>query len=169
MGIVRNLDRVPLTGVVAPADDIWLVGPAVGALGGSHLDDLLGVDHGGDLPAIDPSAVDRHHSMAAAIAAGLVRSAHDLSEGGLAVAAAEWAFAGRMGLALDVETSPEVLFGEGPGRYLVEVAAEDEASFAAAIPEAVKIGVTLDQPIVVLGDLEIDLERIGAAWKGVSA
>ena len=35
--------------------------------------------------------------MHAAIAAGLVCSAHDVAEGGLAVAAAEWAFAGRLG------------------------------------------------------------------------
>lgn len=169
MGIVRDLDRVPLTGVVEPGNDVWLLGGLEGALGGSHLDDLLGADLGGDLPAIDPSAVGRHHAIAGAIAAGLVRSAHDVSEGGLAVAAAEWAFAGRVGLALDVEPSVEALFGEGPGRYLIEVSADDDAAFAAAVPGAIKIGVTLDDPVVVLGDLEVDLERIGGAWKGVTS
>jgi phosphoribosylformylglycinamidine (FGAM) synthase-like enzyme len=166
MGIVRDLERVPLTGVVRPGNDVWLLGPAEGALGGSHLDDVLGADHGGDLPAIDPSAVHRHHAAARAIAAGLVCSAHDLSEGGLAVAAAEWAFAGRVGLALDVDTSPEVLFGEGPGRYLIEVSPDDEAAFIAAVPAATKIGVTLDDRRLVVGDLDIGLDRIGAAWKG---
>ena len=165
MGIVRDLDHVPLTGVVEAADDVWLVGPVDGALGGSHLDDVLGADHGGAMPAIDPDSVSRHHAMAGAIAAGLVRSAHDLSEGGLAVAAAEWAFAGRLGLALDVETSPEALFGEGPGRYLVEVDPENEGAFVAAIPGASKVGVVLAEPIVVLGDIEVDLERIGLAWR----
>ncbi len=165
MGIVRDLDRVPLTGVVEAANDVWLVGPADGALGGSHLDDVLGADHGGAMPAIDPASVRRHHAMAEAIAAGLVRSAHDLSEGGLAVAAAEWAFAGRLGLALDVEPTAEALFGEGPGRYLVEVDPENEVAFEAAIPGAVKIGVVLADPIVVLGDIEVDLEQIGAAWR----
>lgn len=165
MGIVRDLDRVPLTGVVEPANDVWMLGPVDGALGGSHLDDVLGADHGGAMPAIDPDSVARHHAMAGAIAAGLVRSAHDLSEGGLAVAAAEWAFAGRLGLALDVESTAEALFGEGPGRYLVEVDPENEVAFAAAIPEAVKIGVVLADPIVVLGDVEVDLDQIGTAWR----
>ena len=165
MGIVRDLDSVPLTGVVEAADDVWLVGPADGALGGSHFDAVLGADHGGATPAIDRNAVARHHAMAGAIAAGLVRSAHDLSEGGLAVAAAEWAFAGRLGLALDVGSSSEALFGEGPGRYLVEVDPENELAFAAAIPEAVKVGVVLVDPIVVLGDIEVDLDEIGAAWR----
>ncbi len=164
MGIVRDLDRVPLTGVAAPSNDVWLVGGIDGALGGSHLDDLLGADHGGSIPQIDATAIARHHEMSAAIAAGLVRSAHDLSEGGLAVAAAEWAFAGRLGLALEVGSSPEALFGEGPGRYLVEVAPEDHQAFAAAVPSAQIIGVTLDDPIVVLGDLSVDLDQIGAAW-----
>lgn len=165
MGIVRNLDSVPLTGVVEAADDVWMLGPADGALGGSHLDDVLGSDHGGAMPEIDRNAVARHHAMAGAIAAGLVRSAHDLSEGGLAVAAAEWAFAGRLGLALDVEATPEALFGEGPGRYLIEVDPENEIAFAAAIPEAVKVGVVLADPIVVLGDVELDLDQIGSAWR----
>ena len=85
------------------------------------------------------------------------------------MAAAEWAFAGRTGLALDVDGSPEVLFGEGPGRYLLEVSPDDEAAFAALVPGAEKLGVTLATPSLVLGDLEIDLDRIGDAWKGVSA
>ena len=168
MGIVRDLDRVPLTGVVEAGNDVWLVGPADGSLAGSHLDDVLGVDRGGQLSSIDPSAVARHHAVAAAIAAGLVRSAHDVSEGGLAVAAAEWAYAGRMGLALDVESTPEALFGEGPGRYLIEVSPDHDAAFA-AVASATKVGVTLADSTVVLGDLQVDLERIGAAWKGASA
>ena len=165
MGIVRNLDRVPLTGVVEPANDVWIVGELDGALGGSHLDDVLGADNGGPIPSIDITAIGRHHQVAAAIAAGLVRSAHDLSEGGLAVAAAEWAFAGRLGLALEVDSTPETLFGEGPGRYLIEVAPEDQRAFAAVVPSAQVIGVTLVDPIVVLGDLSVELEQIGAAWR----
>lgn len=165
MGIVRDLDRVPLTGVVAPANDVWLVGDIEGALGGSHLDDLLGVDSGGSIPRIDATAVGRHHEVAAAIAAGLVRSAHDLSEGGLAVAAAEWAFAGRLGLALEVDSTPEALFGEGPGRYLIEVAGEHQQAFAATVPSSQIIGVTLADPVVVLGDVSVDLDQIGAAWR----
>ncbi len=166
MGIVKDLDVVPLTGVVEAGNDVWLVGPAAGALGGSHLDQVLGSDFGGDVPAAEPGAVARHQRVASAIAAGLVRSAHDLSEGGLAVAAAEWAFAGRLGLALDVSESAEVLFGEGSGRYLLEVIPEDSARLRQLIPDAVNIGVVHDEPLVVLGDLAVSLDQIAQAWTG---
>ncbi len=166
MGIVKDLDVVPLTGVVEAGNDVWLVGPAAGALGGSHLDQVLGSDFGGEVPASDNDVVARHHRVASAIAAGLVRSAHDLSEGGLAVAAAEWAFAGRLGLALDVSESTEVLFGEGSGRYLLEVIPEDSAKLQQLIPDAVNIGVVHDEPLVVLGDLVVSLDQIAQAWTG---
>lgn len=164
---VRDLDVVPLTGVVAPGDDIWLVGPMVGALGGSHLDEVLGGDHGGALPDRDATALERHHAMAEAIAAGLVRSAHDLAEGGLAVAAAEWAHAGRLGVTLDVADDPAVLFGEGPGRYLAEVAISDREAFAARMPAARRIGVVLGDPIVRVGTIQWRLDEIADAYTSV--
>ncbi len=168
-GIVKNLDVVPLTGVVEAGDDVWLVGSEAGALGGSHFDNVLGSDLGGAVPAPDLGAIERHHQLADAIQAGLVRSAHDLSDGGLAVAAAEWAFAGRLGLALNVDETTESLFGEGSGRYLVEVSPDDEAKFAQCVPSAVKIGVVLVDPVVVFGDLEVTLDDVGHAWRDGNA
>ena len=155
LGLVRDLEKVPLTGVVEPDNHVWLVGPQSGSLGGSHLDLVLGEDHGGAVPGIDPGAVDRHHQVAAAIAAGTVRSAHDLSEGGLAVAAAEWAFAGRLGLTLDRldSISTEVLFGEGPGRYLIEVALRPMQNDSPRwMSSARPIGAVTDDPAVRIGD-----------------
>ncbi len=169
MGIVKDLDVVPLTGVVEAGNEVWLVGPMRGALGGSHLDQVLGRDHGGPVPKPDPVAIARHGDMAEAIAAGLVRSAHDLSEGGLAVAAAEWAFAGRRGLMLDVETDPATLFGEGAGRYLVEVAPADADQFAGLVPSARKIGGVTDTDEVRLGVISLGLEEIGRAWQSHDA
>ncbi|MBQ6108428.1 MAG: phosphoribosylformylglycinamidine synthase, partial [Thermoguttaceae bacterium] len=76
-----------------------------------------------------------------AIQAGLVRSCHDLSEGGLAVAAAEMAFAGELGVELDLTAVPfdgnasdaAILFSESNTRFLVEVLPENEAAFQAAL------------------------------------
>ncbi len=166
MGIVKNLGVVPLTGVVEPGNDVWLIGPLVGSLGGSHLDAVLGRDYGGQVPGVDPDTVRRHHQVAQAIATGLIRSAHDLSEGGLAVAAAEWALAGDLGLALEVPGSAEVLFGEGPGRYLLEVVPEDSLKLQALIPEAQNLGVVHGDPLVALGDLVVELGEIDHAWRG---
>ena len=143
LGVVPDPAAVPVPGVVEAGDDVWLVGPLAGALGGSHLDAVLGEDAGGPVPAPDPGAADRHRQLHAAIRAGLVRSAHDLSEGGLAVAAAEWSLGGRLGLDLDLATDGEplgALFGEGPGRYLVEVAPAAADAFRRSVPSGTRIG-----------------------------
>ena len=77
-----------------------------------------------------------------AINAGLVRACHDLSEGGLGVAAAEMAFAGALGLRLDLAAVPRtpgldddatLLFSESPSRFLVELRPADAPAFEAAL------------------------------------
>ncbi|MDH3679231.1 MAG: phosphoribosylformylglycinamidine synthase subunit PurL [Acidimicrobiia bacterium] len=170
VGIVPDLEAVPLTGVVEAGDDIWLVGPARGALGGSHLDDVIGRDLGGPVAAPDPDAVGRHREVHQAIRAGLARSVHDLSEGGLAVAAAEWALGGRLGLELLTDQrSPGlgVLFGEGSGRYLIEVAPTDRDAFAAAVPSATRIGTVTETPTVRIGDaIAVSLAEVATAYTG---
>ncbi len=165
VGICRAPDNLPLTGVVAPGNEIWLVGPDAAALRGSHLDVVLGHDYGGELPAPEPGALARHQEMAAAIRAGLVASAHDPSEGGIAVAAAEWALAGRCGLDLDLDDDHAVLFGEGPGRYLVEVAPADAGAFAKIVPSARRIGSVTSGDTVRLGAHELSLDAVEQAWK----
>ena len=164
VGLCHDPSTVPLTGVVEAGDDVWFVGPLDGALGGSHLDEVLGADRGGAVPAPDPTAVGRHQQMASAIAAGLVRSAHDPSEGGLAVAAAEWAHAGRLGVDLDVLGTNEVLFGEGSGRYLVEVAPADADRFAELVPSAVRIGSVIAEPEVRLAGATLTLDEVRTAY-----
>ncbi len=166
MGLAKNLDTIPLTGVVSPGNAVYLIGPETGALGGSHLDAVLGADNGGAVPAADPSAIERHHQLAAAIAAGLVRSAHDLSEGGLAVAAAEWAFAGRLGLNIECASDLATLFGEGSGRYLVEVTPEDAAAFESTVSMSRRCGSVTEGPEVDVGDLRIRLDQIRNAYVG---
>jgi phosphoribosylformylglycinamidine synthase len=77
--------------------------------------------------------------VAEAIAKGLVVSCHDCSEGGLAVALAEMAFAGGLGIEADLRGLPKTkdctrtdaqLFSESNSRYIVEVEPEKYASFA---------------------------------------
>ncbi|MDA3038543.1 MAG: phosphoribosylformylglycinamidine synthase subunit PurL [Actinomycetota bacterium] len=164
VGLVKDLTVVPITGVVEAGDDVWLVGPPWGELGGSHLDLVLGEDHGGLVPQHDPDALGRHREVASAIAAGLVRSAHDLSEGGLAVAAAEWSFAGRLGLELDVSGATEVLFGEAPGRYLLEVRPDEADRVGAFLPSGIRIGSVTDSGRLRIGPIDLDLDDVGRAY-----
>ncbi len=173
LGINSRPDRTPATGAVASGHDIWLVGPAAGALGGSHFDAVTGGDRGGAVPAPDRDARRRHRGVADAIAAGVVVSAHDLAEGGLAVAAAEWAHAGRIGVAIDIPglRHPEIAFGEGPGRYLLEVRPDDAAVVGGLLPDAVRVGVTEPNGMLRLTDdgdpvVSVELDEIRLAYAG---
>ncbi len=109
---------------------IYLVGLTKPELGGSHYYELLGAI-GNKVPQVDPVMGKKSMlALSEAMFKGCVSSCHDLSEGGLAVAAAEMAFAGMLGLKLDLAkvTVSEtllrddiVLFSESNSRFLVEV------------------------------------------------
>ncbi len=176
VGITPDVDKVPATGVVSAGNDVWLIGPAAGNLGASYHDEVIGTDLGGPVPAPNPDAVGHHRQLFAAIRQGLVVSAHDLSDGGLAVAAAEWAFAGRLGLELQLEDSQvgadAIMFGEGPGRYLVEVAPDQQDRFASLVPAADRVGSVTDSGELQLTangqDLRVGLESVGSAFKNTA-
>lgn len=168
VGIVPDIQLLPSVGLVKPGNDVWLLGPATGMLGGSYLDEVTGGDRGGHLPAPDPEAVLRHRAMHQVIKAGLALSAHDVSEGGLAAAAAEWAFAGRIGINLTLAErhSAYELFGEGLGRYLVEVDPSRSSEFMDLAPSAVRVGWTTDDDRVRIGtELDISLADVEIAFK----
>jgi len=113
-----------------PGDALYLLGETRPELASSHfaLVTSLGNDNVPSLPAQAPAMYRALHQ---AMRAGEVRACHDLSEGGLAVAAAEMCIGGRLGLELALADSDAVtsLFSESNGRLLVEVKPEHQASF----------------------------------------
>jgi phosphoribosylformylglycinamidine synthase II len=129
VGIVEDLSHVTTSGFRAEGDVVMLLGRSTAELGGSE---YLKVIHGrvaGDAPAVSlegERALQR--ALLEAIRAGLVRSAHDTAEGGLAVALAESAFGGPFGVEVELEDDlPEaaLLFGEAQGRVVVSCAEAD--------------------------------------------
>jgi phosphoribosylformylglycinamidine synthase len=143
------------------------------------------------LPGVDIArARGTMRALGAAIRAGLVCSCHDLSEGGLAVAAAEMALAGQLGLSLDLaatphdlpidqETAPILLFSESASRFLVEVAPEQQVEFERFLRErevqdfACLGAVTTEEALVVrYGEdtlITLPVAELQAAWKGEQA
>jgi phosphoribosylformylglycinamidine synthase subunit PurL len=106
---------------------------------------------------------------------GLLRSAHDVSGGGLAVALAESAIAGGRGAKVRVgpgRRDDEVLFGEGGGRVLVTVAGEEAADRMAAMADGVavaRIGTVGGEDLVIrVGEREarLPLDEARAAHEG---
>jgi len=99
-----------------------------------------------------------------AITRGLVKSAHDLNEGGLAVAAAEMCIGGRLGLNI-VATSVSP-FAEVNGCLLAEVSPTDLPAFEqqfAGLP-FIKIGEVTTYPALKIADVEIPIEELIKAF-----
>lgn len=132
MGQVKDVRKCVTMDAKKPGNAIMLAGWTNNELGGSHYNLVNGLT-GGRVPKVDVSESGLiFHAVHAAIEAGLVRACHDLSEGGLAVAAAEMSFAGGWGMELDLDDiaceasiyeNPTVkLFSESNTRFLLEVA-----------------------------------------------
>jgi phosphoribosylformylglycinamidine synthase len=131
VGKLPDPERVPAAGFMAAGDAIALIGPFEPSPLGSELE-KLGGGLATELPSID---LERHaralEAVREAVRAGLIRSAHDVSEGGLAVALAECCIAGVIGASVEL---PD-LFGEGPGGVVVSGPPEAIARLAESASE----------------------------------
>ncbi|HUU60299.1 MAG TPA: phosphoribosylformylglycinamidine synthase subunit PurL, partial [Phycisphaerae bacterium] len=144
ISVIDDVSRCVTADAKAAGDYLFVLGRTGGLLGGSHLLMVEGLETGTDVPPVDlQTNVRVFRALQAAIAAGTVRSCHDLSEGGLAVAAAETAFAGGLGVEIDlaavpcdaeIGTAPK-LFAEYPGRFVVEVAPDHYDAFLRIIAD----------------------------------
>jgi phosphoribosylformylglycinamidine synthase len=133
-----------------------------------------------NVPRVDVNLAPRiFAAVHEAIVRGLVRSCHDLSEGGLAVALAEMAFAGELGVDADLERmaaaagidDPAVLlFSESNTRFLLEVPPAARNSLESLFPELplVEIGVVTDGGRVRIRDGD-GVPLIDSAWSDLKA
>lgn len=122
---------------------LYLVGVTRNELGGSYAAMLLG-KAGGAVPKVDAVVAMRcYQALHRAIQSKFVLACHDLSEGGLAVAASEMAFAGELGIDLDITEmrasnfvdASTALFSESNSRLLVEVREDKCAEFESVFNE----------------------------------
>jgi phosphoribosylformylglycinamidine synthase len=127
LGRVPDVRRCVTMDLKEPGNLLFLVGVTRNEMGGSHYHLVHGLA-GGEVPMPDLEQAPRlFRRLHEAIQRGLVRSCHDLSEGGLAVAVAEMAFAGDIGAEVtDLSLLPrhpsEVLFfAESTTRFVLEV------------------------------------------------
>jgi phosphoribosylformylglycinamidine (FGAM) synthase-like enzyme len=131
IGVLEDVSRHATSGLKREGDVLVLVGPPAGELGASE---YLAVVHGleaGRPPRLDLELERRvQRAVVRCVSEGLCDTAHDCSEGGLAVALAEMAIAGGMGCAIDLdgsageERADVLLFGEAPSRILLALRPE---------------------------------------------
>jgi phosphoribosylformylglycinamidine synthase len=142
IGIIADVRKCVSMDVKRAGNLLYVVGTTHDELGGSHYYSHLGYV-GNTCPVVRPEqAVATFRALSGAIGKGLARACHDCSEGGIAVAAAEMAFAGGLGMDLYTMTVPRpaevsrddvILFSESNSRFLVEVTPEKAEAFEAAL------------------------------------
>jgi phosphoribosylformylglycinamidine synthase subunit PurSL len=155
IGVVPDVRRCVTMDLKEAGNELYVVGVTKDELGGSHYH-LVTDQSGGMVPRVDlelaPKVFKAVHTV---ITKGLVRACHDPSEGGLAVALAEMAFAGGVGADItDLKAVGESLsdtarlFSESPTRFVMEVRPADTAALKevfAGLPLA-KVGTTVKEP-----------------------
>ena len=106
LGQVDDVSHCVSMDLKEPGNLLYIVGVTKNELGGSHFAMVEGLS-GGEVPKVDAQvAKNTFAALHKAIYTGLVRACHDLSEGGLAVAAAEMAFAGGLGARISLADVP---------------------------------------------------------------
>jgi phosphoribosylformylglycinamidine synthase II len=160
---------------------LYVLGETADELGGSEYYAHLG-HVGCNVPQVDFTRslerYDRYHQV---LRQGLVRSCHDCSDGGMAVALAEMAFAGEVGLTIDLDKVPAVgeqredvlLFSETASRLLVEVTPSASSKFEEAMGSTAwaRIGQCTSEGRLVVrkGEKEVlslSLDEMKEKWQG---
>ena len=183
MGQVQDVATCVTMDLKAAGNRLYLIGNTHEEFGGSHFT-LVNNLAGGQVPTVDAKLAKKTFAaMHQAIKQGNVLSCHDLSEGGLAVAAAEMAFAGEFGADINLALVPvgegsvcsaARLFAESNTRFLCEVRPEEAATFEshfAGVPFAC-IGETLAEQRLRITETKAGAtlvdEKLGelkAAWQ----
>ncbi|GGM29165.1 phosphoribosylformylglycinamidine synthase subunit PurL [Paraliobacillus quinghaiensis] len=174
VGLHDSLEHITTSFFKNEGDLIYLIGETKPEFGGSELQNVLEGKYFGKAPMIDLEVeATRQEALLTAIQTGLVVSAHDLAEGGLAVALAESLFSQlSFGCAVEVTgDNTTALFSETQSRFLVSVKKENQAQFEQIIKDATVIGnVTNTGQLIVKNDnqfvIKEEVAYIQALWKG---
>ena len=104
-----------------------------------------------------------HAAIRQAVRSGALRSAHDVAEGGLAVALAECCLAGGLGAEVAVDTGEAALFGEGPGAFVVSGPHDAFAAFGSAVAV---IGTVGGDELRIAGALRLPVDELAGVHAG---
>lgn len=182
ISVVNDIEKCVTMDVKKPSNLLFIVGETKNELGGSHYYKIHG-QLGANVPKVDIEKAPRIAAkITEAIKKGLIASCHDCSEGGLAAALAEMAFAGRLGIEADLRGLPRAddclrtdsqLFSESNSRYIVEVEPEKYGDFAKLmlnLPFGQVGKVTEEKSLKINAEnkkevISIDIDSLKKAWQ----
>ncbi|MFK8112406.1 MAG: phosphoribosylformylglycinamidine synthase subunit PurL [Rubripirellula sp.] len=173
MGQIDDVSKAITMDAKAAGNVVFLVGETKQEFGGSHFS-LVRDLKGGVAPSVDSiQAKQTFATVHATISSGLLRSCHDLSEGGLAVAAVEMAMAGGLGMKIDISkvggelSATETLFSESNTRFLVEVTPDSADEFQSRLADqqvpVARLGTIESTPELIVNDGEACVLQVGIA------
>lgn len=167
VGVLDDVRKAPSTDFLAPGDLIYILGGTGTCLGSSMLE-RVGLARGegrlGPCPVADPAEhLPLYLALSHCISGRIIRSCHDLSDGGLAVALAESCMGGALGADVRLDAVPERLssvqdssyprtatrlFAEDTGRFIVSIRKEDRERFERSMAgrRFALIGETCEEP-----------------------
>ncbi len=177
VGLVHDLDHITTQGFKAEGDVIFLLGETKAELGGSEFQYVIHGVTEGRPPMIDLDVEKRmQDAVLDAIQSGLVASAHDLSDGGLAVALAESCISGGLGAEVEIATELRAdfaLFSESQSRVILSAKPDKADELERKVREAgvpvTRIGTVRgnDLKIGVNGRQAVDapVKQLAQVWK----
>jgi phosphoribosylformylglycinamidine synthase subunit PurL len=172
VGLVEDLDHVTTQEFKQAGDLIYLIGDTKDEFGGSELQKLTYGRIFGKAPALDVNVEYKYQQQVLkAIRQGLVQSAHDISEGGLAVALSESLFGTEFGAEVRVDgNAVSALFSESQSRFLLSIKKENkeqfeslvDARFIGEVNDSALLKISNDNEKLILSEVT-ELEK---AWRG---
>ena len=164
VGLLKQLDQAVGNRFTANGQVIYLLGETHGHLGSSlYQRDILQSDAIFAPPPVD-LAVEAAHGGAVrdAVAQGLLAAAHDLSDGGLAVALAEMCIGHNIGAEIETDGDIGFWFGEDQARYLLAVSAEKSAALETLMADLPlqKLGMTGGQELKIRDSVPISVSEL---------
>ncbi|MSR32231.1 MAG: phosphoribosylformylglycinamidine synthase subunit PurL [Gemmataceae bacterium] len=166
MALVEDIRECVTMDLKQAGNRLFLLGRPQKHLGGSQYSRLHGMK-GSRVPRPDPKeAIAIHRSLHQAIRLGLVRSCHDVSEGGIAVTLAEMAFSGELGaditglIQAGEMPDPVLFFGESPACYVLEVESDKSSQLTGKLA-----GLPLWEIGEVRREKRLRLAGVNGEWK----
>ncbi|PKR83974.1 phosphoribosylformylglycinamidine synthase subunit PurL [Heyndrickxia camelliae] len=178
VGLVEDLDHITTQSFKSPGDLIYVIGDTKAEFGGSELQKYQNGEVFGRAPEIDLDIeLRRQKQLLAAIRQGLVSSAHDIAEGGTAVALAESLF-GTDNLGADVLLQGDAtvaLFSETQSRFIVSIHPECKEEFEKMVDDTRFIGTVTNTGELFVRDeqgeiiIQTNVQECEEAWRGAIA
>jgi phosphoribosylformylglycinamidine synthase len=180
IGKIKDVRKAVTMDAKQEGDLVYVLGLTKNELGGSEYYAIHN-KIGNVAPSVDlESSLKLYNALSKAIDAGLVSSCHDCSDGGLGVALAETAFAGGLGMFIDLRKVPTadvdrndfLLFSESQGRFVVTISLGNEKRFEETIKGSVfaKIGTVTKEDFIVYGldgkiCIKSNINELKEAWQ----